>query len=427
MGYIDIPIYQYNPYGYPEYYLDDVIKWFTGVHTGSRIDFAFSGGTLVLRNHAGKVLEVKGYNPNSLFRLIEPKTDSGEESEWYSVRQKCYKTIEEIEKNLPEHLFTDRELYNIYINAEEFDKSSDPAWYVGDIRVKSADKEEDNDEGNRILYTVSMEIRADDNLPWNNQYTPIKHEIEDKLTELYFSSDEISIPDRKDEYWRSYVLGKMIFALKGVCSFEDVDALALRREHIIKTKYPWKGQAWLQHPMELGRDNNIQSVSYDFPVEETWADVIKAMGIFSSDDKDNERVVKICMENIDKTIRFMKEDPTFQRDIVSSLKVFDNEKDEDRILSRLSSYLMKMVVAHELGHMTFRSVREDLTLRERESLANWFSCLFADLFNRNFVALLVPYQGEEYQDFIEIPDKYKLKQRQYQNYCTRINSLLRSW
>ncbi len=47
MGYIDIPVYQYNPYGYPDYYLDDVITWFTGVHTGSRIDFAFSGDTLV--------------------------------------------------------------------------------------------------------------------------------------------------------------------------------------------------------------------------------------------------------------------------------------------------------------------------------------------------------------------------------------------
>ena len=59
MGYIDIPVYQYNPYSYPKYYTDDIITWFAGIHTGSRIDFSFFGDTLVLWDHASYA--VAGY------------------------------------------------------------------------------------------------------------------------------------------------------------------------------------------------------------------------------------------------------------------------------------------------------------------------------------------------------------------------------
>ncbi len=393
----------------PVYNTNDEIRWLADVHIGSRIAFHFEGDRTELRNSKNKTLLVDSYNEDAFWASMDQIESSMDRIESWKYKLDVKKAI---------------------------DFGPMFSWYVHDIKIQSKRENEGTKAIIHMPYRVSMEIVYQSDPKASSKYTEMKEHLENELVELYFANEgvsikkDISIPNlvEGETFWRRHVIGKMIFALKGNCTFEDVDALTLSKERIIKDNYPWINEVeFLSQLMEPNEDAIIEDVTYKFPREETWADVMKMMGTFDSKEEDTDRRIRICMDNIRSTIRFMMDDASFRRDIYNALKVFDVDADQAILLERLSDCLCKMVFAHELGHMTFRSLRSELNVREQESLANWFSCLFADSFERNLVASLVPYQGEEYQDFITIPEKYKLKKSQYQKYCDIFKGLLRSW
>ena len=228
----------------------------------------------------------------------------------------------------------------------------------------------------------------------------------------------------------------MFFDLKGVCGFDDsVDSLSLRREHLIRTKYentirsftPENIWSRILHPSEMPLEHLPSDFSYEFPKEQTWAEVIAAMGIFTVDDDDQDRIIKICRENIECTIRYLSMDQTFRNQILRPLGILVNSNDNAALQSEAYLVLKRLVIAHELGHMVFRRIRKKRTNRENETLANWFACLVSDGFTRQLNALLIPHQGEEYQGFIAIPETVGFKKKLYSQYCRTIEELLREW
>lgn len=140
MGYIDIPVDVDNQ--------AKVIEWFADIHVGSKIDLSIKEDKTTLYNVSRKGLVVSGYNADDVFNLIEPKSSRG----WYdediflnAIRPKCRKAIDYISSFHRERDLTDRELFGLYLTEAEFNAYSEPVWYVGDIRVKDAERGSDNE------------------------------------------------------------------------------------------------------------------------------------------------------------------------------------------------------------------------------------------------------------------------------------------
>ena len=312
MGYIEIPVY----------YTDDLIQqneivdWFSVVHTWTSVEFDFYGDNLNLYNPLGKKITIyDSYDEDSLFDIIEPKTKYGD-SEWIDAKARCHDTVKFIEDRIGEIDWEDRQIFDAYLDEKKSGINTCPAWYIRDIKLNVRERtKEEKEEGWGIMYSVLLEIVAiRENISWaNKKYIEEKNNLEDKLVQLYWKiNDDISIPG-DDEKDKKIAVAKMIFELKGICEFKDVDNLDIRNEHIRSTKYPWLKETRISHPRELLPSDVIDEVTYEFPKEESWAEVISAMGTFSSDDNDIIRIVQICKENISKTVRFMSRDEKFKR------------------------------------------------------------------------------------------------------------------
>lgn len=367
-------------------YQEQLMRWLSIVHTNSRIDFTFDTTTkrntgLILINAHGSRLEIDGYDNqiDEMFEIIEP------------------------------------------------------TWYVGDIRLKESIDQ-------KIFYYVEMEIHG---VPvkfdsTSNRYNPTKWFIEDDLSNLYLNkfSEDIRIPLYRDgviieEDDRKRDLAKMIISLKGICIFKEIDHLAILKELLIREKYPeyYNNRLNYAHPLEIME--LIEDVHYQFPSELGWADVIKMMGEFSHSNSDDERVISLCKGNMEKVCRYLYEDSDFAKQIVNPIQVIigakDKKKSKDKVLTSLLDMMIKIVVAHELGHMVFRRIEIWISIPEKETLANWFSSLVLDDLYQNMIKQITVHQSEEYRDYIELPQKHTLKNTKYQAYCDKINSMLWSW
>lgn len=412
-----------------QYNIDEVVDWFSGVNTNSSIDFYWGyENCLTIINEANKKLVIydeKYTRKEEIFKIIEPQNSDYGDSGWEdSINWNLGRKAEELLSLIPNHTYTNKEIFDIYVKTFDLQEKKAGTWYVGDITL--------GDSENGSYFVVFMEIRAE---IYEDAECPFKSEVEAKVEELYKNlKGNIAIPTIKDNgiyhtWLREVLVAKMLISLKGKCTYEIVDSLSLRKDHIIQNKYPdlyrHNSNIRLNHPLELVEE--ITEVVYDFPQEESWSDVMSCMGIFTVDAQDKNRVVKVCKENIDKTVRFMEGDSAFKADILKSLEIIKSLNSESEVIEASSEEMLQMVIAHELGHMVFRKIRRDLTLKQNESLANWFSCILADEYRNKMIELLTRYQSEEYSDFINIPMKYRLKKNNYVNYCNKVNDLLRSW
>ncbi len=429
MKYIRVPVYEFGPDGSDPEYKYSIIEWISSIYTNSRVDFYFSNtnkNRLFLFNEAGKRIYVDNYNEDMLYDLIEPKTEGENESEWDSIQNRCSRVFHYLEDKLPDHIYTDREIFDLYLKETCFDITSPPAWYIGDIQFLESDDVE-------IEYVILIEVCSKHKKVYPGLYYA-KIQLENKLSNLlhrimYDFDETICIPIQMNYEDRLTLVSKMLIALKGRCEYEEVDSLSLIRERILLEKYPMLGQIHLSHPQEFDPDDYPQEVIYDFPKEETWPEVIENMGLFSvyGMGENEERKIRICQDNIDKTIRFMNENKDFRNNVINAIAALKDERNHLDSLEVASHILRQLVIAHELGHMVFRRIRDALTETEKESLANWFACLFSDDLGRYMLFSLSPYQRDIYHDYIEIPQRYKLKKKKYDQYCEKIRNLLRSW
>ena len=444
---------------------DTIVKWFTHVHNGSRIDFQLKrdGGLVLINEENGLLYTYVQYTPEELFEQLEPKTSVSENSRWHAlVSERCSSQFGSLESKLPNHQFTDREVLDLYLKTEYYDLSKEPAWYVGDIRWEYEDpqylldSEPGQAPGMKSVYCVSIEICAEYQMLARRD----KIRLEEKLAELYFDLKAYNHPEIPNRFLphimpgfgREAFVAKMMFALKGRVEFREVEYLDYLTEQIKREKYPDIDNTWLMHPNELGKDAVIDNPVYRFPREITWADVISAMGTFSTNEDDSERTIQICQECIEGTVRLLAETKAFRTDIVDAASAIVSKAETDLYedllwqkrtgdiyalpasevtyedkLAVTSSILRWLVITHELGHMVFRKGNEYRLTSQRESLANWFACLMSEPLERELLKALLPYQGPAYQDFVHIPSGYQLTETEYYDYCNKIIQLLVEW
>ena len=439
---------------------DKVVKWFSHVHNGSRIDFRLKDDSLVLINEENRELHTDvRFTLDELFEQLDPKTSPQKGSKWLELTSKrCSSRFRTLMTDLPNHRFTDREVFDLYMDTEFYDLSEKPAWFVGDIRWEYENPDYllqsmlDQDQKMESLYCVRIEICAE----YQQPAFRYKVHLEEKLAALYFDLGKFNHPEIPYMIchimagWRDAFVAKMMFALKGRVQFREVQYLDFLTDQIKKEKYPGADDVLLRYPKELFKDDVIDSPIYQFPKELTWADVISAMGTFSVANDDRERTVTICEDFIERTVRLMAEKESFLTDIVDAVDavkepplyealrnrkagdtdVLSRIKDEDIFEAKIAAttdILKNLVIAHELGHMVLRKGNEYRITIQQESLANWFACLVSDQLGQEIIRSLLPYQGPDYQEFISIPSGYQLTKADYTLYWNKLNNALVEW
>jgi len=413
-GYISIPV---------KNDLDEIMKWFSDVYVGERIDFRFpEGKTLVLYNVRGNRLEVRGYGDNDLFKMLAPDSDLMKETSWQSVIDYCEDAGIQLKTG---SVVSDMYIYYAYLREKPICFNTRPAWFVRDIKVEGKTAEE-------LTVLLSITPFPAGEGTRNEDFDRIKNRLEDDLWRLYdFESGNILIPRSMKN--RKPVMAKMFLSLKGRCEWIYKDDLSMINEWILKKKYPHIRKEFRDHhPGDLPRDYYIEDVTYQFPPVLTWADILSLMGLFTVDRADRKREIWVCQPNIKRTVLQLQNDPVFQEEIVRATEDISEHIAEKRIVEYYYGGVMgclmeEMVVRHELGHMVFREVKDELTVKENESLANWFSCLFVDDLERRMIELLCPHQSEDYHEFIVIPKRLGFDAALYDAYCRKIELLLRSW
>ena len=415
---------------------DKTVEWFAHVHNGSGVDLKLEEEVLYLVNEAGERLRTdEEYESYEQLRMgLAGLLNYRNEEEWKNrVKVRCSSLTEPILRVMPAWNGMREDLLDLYFETKVFDLSASPVWYVGDIRWEGDGPE---------TFCVSVEICAEPQEPMR----PEKKRLEEKLAALYFDMEthfHPEIPFRSTQCTtcgndrRAYVL-KMLFALKGKVSWENVAYLDFLADRIKREKYSGIGNARPVYPNELMPDDVIKTPTYQFPTELTWTDIISAMGAFSTNEDDSERTIRICDGCINRTVRFLAREQAFQTDFVEAICVFEREwarEDSEAYdydlyetrLQKLSELLRQAVIAHELGHLVFRKCRDAHSETESESLANWFACLLLDPFEQELLKALLPHQGPEYQDFIELPGAYRLEENEYQKYCDTMANLFLEW
>lgn len=403
------------------------IKWFADVHISSRVDVVKKNNGIELINALGNKLVIPECSCEEVYKMLV-----SDDYLYDTIFEKCTNQVKAIEKVITDRELTNKELFNIYLEATEYTQNSEPAWYVSDINMIP------DDVGEWFTINIALSVNP---RHFDIDYKELKDVFENRIYEVYkdllsryYKGLEIPIYDENgeqihvEEYLR--IIGKMFFALKGACVFSEDDSLELRRRKIIDEKYASFNsnefnRPYMQHPREI--ENDIEEVTYVFPKEESWPEVMKCMGLFHADEKSDANSIMICEGNIRKTIRFMLEDKAFSEKVTSPIVALYNTDNLKRIEDLIYVFLNKMVFAHECGHLVFKSIRRDLSLTENESLANWFACLVGTQFDEELIHCLVPYQYPEYQDFVVLPRMHSLEKKSYFEYCKKIGHLLRSW
>ncbi len=418
MGYIHIPVTEQNQ--------DDIMHVFENVHIGSRV--YFSGYSTVSCRFDGSLAFPLAYTPEEIYELIVPFEKTGLRiwQDWQSVcAEERLSEIEAFKLILdPDKLEKIKTIFKIDLLKFDTFLDSMACWELKDIRIDTNTSL--NNDGH-VLFDLLIEVACYVKKKETDDFDNIKRSLESKLFNMHFGIDDtIGIPPFSG---RTVLIDKMFFSLKGYCDYIEVDEATIRREWEHIRNVAGKDIPTI-HPLEVNEIDAITKVIYDYPEEENWGKVIECMGVFVCTDDDLIRTIKFCPDATLKTIRFLFADKKFKSKIYNASKNYLNaggkvtDKDiEDYIFAQLRF----KVIAHELGHMVFRSIASQLTENERESLANWFACLVSSQFIREMAAILIPYQSDIYQDFITIPEKYGLSKKDYSAYCNKINELLRRW
>ena len=289
MGYIKIPVYKTNPFDSKDVsYFDRILEWLAEVH----VDSFFIMDCIDARKEEGvstfKEVILSNLKNQNLY-LSEITVTFKDEEAPIPHEGKQYR-VEDIK------------LEKVDASSGEED-SKTPLFIIRIDFIGTGDCASD--------YYKCEEYKVS-SIPDRCKF--IKHLFEEKLTELFFSPDDIVIPSLVNKDYKT-IIGKMIVALKGKCNFEEVSDITFLEEWLTEGKYRWIRKK----DIKIINSNNPgcpEIVRYDYPKERKWADIIHAMGDFSSDKEDNCKI-RICPENIKRTLRFMNTKERFNGNIIS--------------------------------------------------------------------------------------------------------------
>lgn len=244
-------------------------------------------------------------------------------------------------------------------------------------------------------------------------------------------------PDRNRQ---SLLLAKLLFLSLGAFQISEVDELTmLEHDYIRQNRGIWDGAFAKAFSEEQENDSNFNGIPekcryfdadtkivYDLDESITCGQLIRLFGCYTppidGDDTPRENptpVVSVCRNNICRFVLLAEKEPKFSRFLTPLKLLYPGEGSQERMIYALE----RITVLHELGHHVFRSLSKKLSVKERETVANWFASLFLDSYGRALLCYLTTQQPPVYRGLIQIPGP-TYTEKQYREYCKKVLGLI---